>query len=143
MFQNFFPLGYSAYPVGTAYSSEAWNQMAAWVTLPQEPKIAATLATVIGGVITLLLGAMRMKYTWWLWHPVGYATCSSWSMERIWFCVFIGWLAKMLITRYGGAPAYRKAIPLFIGLVLGEYIIGNLWSIFGGIMGIPVYRIWG
>lgn len=140
---NIFVYGYSGRLVGDAYSSEAWNQMAANVSLPQAPRIAATLATTAGFFVTLLLGALRMKFTWWLWHPVGYATCSSWSMEKLWFCIFTAWLIKLLITRYGGARIYRKSLPFFIGLVLGEFIIGNMWSIIGGIMGIPVYRIWG
>jgi hypothetical protein len=105
--------------------------------------MAATIATGIGLVLTLLLGALRMKFTWWLWHPVGYATCSSWSMEKLWCCLFIGWLLKLVITRYGGAPAYRKALPFFVGLVLGEFVVGSLWSIFGGTLGIPVYHFWG
>ena len=141
--QNIYIYGYSGRLVGDAYSSEAWNAMAGAVSLPQAPRIAATIATGLGLLFTLLLGALRMKFTWWLWHPVGYATCSTWSMEKLWFCLFIGWLIKLLITRYGGARLYRKALPFFIGLVLGEFIIGNLWTIIGGIMGIPVYRIWG
>lgn len=93
--------------------------------------------------VALVLGALRMKFTWWLWHPVGYATCSSWSMERLWMPLFLGWLIKLLITRYGGARAYRRLLPFFVGLVMGEFVVGSLWSIFGGIVGIRVYHFWG
>jgi hypothetical protein len=141
--QNILVYGYSGCLVGDAYSQEAWNSMSAAVSLPQQPRVAATIATGLGLLFTLFLGTMRMQFTWWLWHPVGYATCSTWSMERLWFCIFVGWVIKLVITRYGGAPMYRKVLPFFVGLVLGEFIVGNLWSILGGLMGIPVYRIWG
>ncbi|MBM3493116.1 MAG: hypothetical protein FJX72_02155 [Armatimonadetes bacterium] len=29
------------------------------------------------------------------------------------------WAVKALIIRYGGLRAYRKAVPFFVGLVLG------------------------
>ena len=58
-------------------------------------------------------------------------------------CLFLGWLAKALITRYGGATAYRKALPFFVGMVLGEFTVGSLWCIFGSIYNTPVYHFWG
>ena len=143
LLHNFYVYGYSGGPAGDAFSAESWNRMAAWVGLPQQPKVAASIATGIGMVVALVLGALRMKFTWWLWHPVGYATCSSWSMERLWMPLFLGWLIKLLITRYGGARAYRRLLPFFVGLVMGEFVVGSLWSIFGGIVGIRVYHFWG
>jgi hypothetical protein len=135
--------GFSGRLAGDAFSYEAWNRMASWISLPQAPRVAAAVATGIGLVFSLFLGAMRMRYTWWLWHPVGYATSSSWSMEKLWFCIFVAWLAKSLITRYGGSQAYRRALPFFVGLVLGEFTAGSLWGIYGSIMGTPVYHFWG
>lgn len=135
--------GYSGRPAGDAFSTEAWARMAGWNSFPLKPRIAAAAASVMGMVFALFLGFMRMRFTWWLWHPVGYATCSSWSMEKLWMVLFIGWLAKFLITRYGGAPAYRKALPFFVGLVLGEFTMGSLWGVYGAVAGTPVYHFWG
>ncbi len=125
------------------FARQSWGNMATWIGQPQEPRYAATAAMVIGLLFTLLLGFMRMRFTWWLWHPVGYATSMSWSMGKIWFCLFLGWLAKMLITRYGGAKAYRKALPFVVGVVLGEFVVGSLWGIYGSIYSTPVYHFWG
>jgi hypothetical protein len=135
--------GYSGRPAGDAFSSEAWNKMASWLTFPQKPHIAATMAAFGGLAFSLILGALRMRFTWWLWHPVGYATATAWSMEKLWFCIFIGWMAKALITRYGGARLYREALPFFVGLVMGEFTVGSLWMIFGDIAGTQVYHFWG
>jgi hypothetical protein len=125
------------------FASEGWGRMANWMNRPQDPRYAATAATVIGLLFTLLLGALRMRFTWWLWHPVGYATSMSWSMGKMWFCIFLGWLAKLLITRYGGAKAYRKALPFVVGIVLGEFVVGSLWQIYGSIYSTKVYHFWG
>jgi hypothetical protein len=135
--------GYSGRIAGEAFSSEAWNRMAGWMSAPRPPRLAATAATVGGAVFALFLGAMRTGCTWWVLHPVGYATATSWSMEKLWACLFIGWCAKALITRYGGAISYRKAMPVFVGMVLGEFVVGSLWGIWGALFSTPVYQFWG
>jgi len=135
--------GYAGRPAGDAFSAEGWNKMAAWLTFPQRPRIAASVACLLGLGFSLLLGGLRMRFTWWLWHPVGYATATSWSMDKLWFCIFLGWLAKAIITRYGGARMYRQALPFFVGLVMGEFTVGSLWMIFGAIANTPVYHFWG
>lgn len=136
--------GYSGRPAGTAFSQQAWTtRMVPWMSFPQGADIPATLATVGGLLFSLLLGFLRTTFTWWAWHPVGYATASTWSMEKLWCCIMIGWAAKALITRYGGATAFRKAMPFFVGLVLGEFVVGSLWCIWGAVMSRPVYHFWG
>jgi len=135
--------GYSGRGAGTAFARQGWNRMESWVTFPKGPRTPAVIATGCGLIFTLFLGMMRMRCTWWLWHPVGYATASSWSMGKLWACIFIAWLAKSMITRYGGARAYRNAIPFFVGLTLGEFVVGSLWTIYGAVMNTPVYHFWG
>ena len=135
--------GYSGRSAGDAFASQGWDRMAGWISFPQSPQIAATAATIIGLLFALALGSLRMTFTWWVWHPVGYATATTWSMERLWACVFLGWAAKALITRYGGAVAFRRAMPLFVGIVLGEFVVGSLWCIYGALTSTPVYHFWG
>ncbi len=135
--------GYSGRPAGDAFASEGWNKLVTWMIFPQKPRMGATLASGGGLLFSLLLGALRMRFTWWLWHPVGYATATSWSMDKLWFCIFLGWIAKALITRYGGAQLYRKALPFFVGLAMGEFVMGSLWMIFGSIANTRVYHFWG
>ena len=36
--------------------------------------------------------------------------------------MFITWLIKLLILRYGGIVLYRRMLPLFIGLILGTSV---------------------
>ncbi|MDA0991312.1 MAG: hypothetical protein O3A51_11250 [Verrucomicrobia bacterium] len=135
--------GYSGRPAGNAFSTQAWSRMESWLNFPKPAQTAATIAAAVGLVFTLFLGAMRTRFTWWLWHPVGFATSSSWSMSKLWACIFVAWVAKSLITRYGGARAYQTAIPFFVGLVIGEFLVGSFWGILGAALRMPVYHFWG
>lgn len=134
--------GYAGRYTGDPFSSEAWHRMSAWTTLPNKPNIPAVLATGASIIFTLFLGFMRMRFTWWPWHPVGYAVTATWSMEQVWACIFIAWLVKLVIVRYGGAQGNRKALPFFVGLVLGEFTIGGFWLIYGAIAQVSVYHFW-
>jgi hypothetical protein len=74
---------------------------------------------------------MRQQFPWWPIHPLGYALALTNSMEYMWCPFFIAWLAKWITLRYGGIRAYRAALPFFLGLILGDYIVPTLWGIFG------------
>lgn len=55
---------------------------------------------------------------------------------------FISWLVKRMLLRHGGISAYRKAIPFFLGLALGDYFIGGMWDILGVALHKYVYKFW-
>jgi len=143
MLHTLYVHGYAGKGAGQAFAQNAWDRMDNWVRFPTGVRTPATVATGVGLLFTLGLGAMRMRFTWWAFHPVGYATATSWSMGKLWACMFIAWLAKLIITRYGGAKAYRVAMPFFVGLVLGEFVVGSLWTIYGAATSTPVYQFWG
>jgi hypothetical protein len=35
----------------------------------------------------------------------------------------------------------RAALPFFIGLILGDYVVGSLWALYGCATGVPTYRV--
>ena len=63
-------------------------------------------------------------------------------MGWMWFPIFISWLIKRLLLRHGGIAAYRRAIPFFFGLILGEYFIGGIWNIYGVLWHRYIYTFW-
>ena len=87
-----------------------------------------------------VLVAMRQRFTGWMFHPIGYAVAGTFTMTWLWCATLIGWMIKALIIRYGGMKAYKNYIPFFIGLILGDYITGSCWALFGSLMGIRIYR---
>jgi len=64
----------------------------------------------------------------WPLHPVALLFAGNWYAHRVWVSVFLGWLAKVLILRYGGARLYRRAQATFIGLILGEVFAMAFWT---------------
>ncbi|MEW6751871.1 MAG: DUF6785 family protein [Candidatus Latescibacterota bacterium] len=75
----------------------------------------------IGGGVYSLLNLLRARLAWWPLHPIGLTLASSWPIKMSAFSLFLGWLAKWIIVRLGGVPAYRRARPLFLGLILGYF----------------------
>jgi hypothetical protein len=82
-----------------------------------------------GVVVTLLLGLARLRFWWWVFHPVGYIMGNSWGMHWYLTAFLVGWMAKTLVIRYGGLRLYRATLPLAVGLILGDVMNSALWSL--------------
>lgn len=128
--------------VPTIFGNEPWGRLHAWTVDPPRENIPATIALFVGIGTALFLAVMRSVFTWWALHPVGYAVSASWSLEQLWVSMFLGWLAKWSILRYGGAKAYQPAVPFFTGLVFGEFLVGGGWNTYGVLRGVSVYQFW-
>ena len=125
------------------YGSEPWTQLQKWLTNPLAPDYWAVGFTGIGLLFALFLMLMRMKFFWFPFHPAAYATvCGSWAVNYIWFSLGVVWVLKLVILKYGGRNAHRKAMPFFLGLILGQFTVGSLWTILGMVFNIPTYGIW-
>jgi hypothetical protein len=127
---------------GDLFGRETWDIVNVWFTAPEKHTWGATNAIVIGLFSALGLSVLRMNLAWFPFHPVGYAVSGSWSMDQLWMCVFTAWLIKLILLKYGGAKAFRPAVPFFIGLMLGDFVMGSFWQIFGILMETEVYVYW-
>ena len=90
--------------------------------------------------MTLLIAA-RQRFIWWPFHPLGFVASMGWVMNYMWSTVFLAWLFKVLILKYGGARMYRKAQPLFLGMILGQLVVGGLWLVIDGFTGMMGNRM--
>ncbi len=81
-----------------------------------------------GALVTVALSALRMRFLWFPLHPVGYLAANSWGMHINWASFLIGWLLKLLITRYGGLSLYTRLLPLFLGLIVGDMVHEGIWG---------------
>ena len=88
-----------------------------------------------GGGLTYLMMLARARLMWFPIHPMGYLVCLTYPMTTLWFSIFVGWLCKVLITRFGGNDTYRKTTPLFLGIALGDVFMMLLWLIIDGWQG--------
>ena len=91
----------------------------------------------------MILGILRVKFIWWPFHPVGYIIgINGGSLDHFWFAMLLSSSVKLLVLKYGGAKLYRRVLPFFLGLVLGDVVIGSYWSILSVIIKTPLYVVW-
>ncbi|MBI1928823.1 hypothetical protein HYR99_31835 [Candidatus Poribacteria bacterium] len=131
---------------GEVYGEQAqcrwtYEQLRLWLITPQSPDGAAITVSIGAMVFTGLLMAARRWFIWWPFHPAGYAlSLSYWNTSWYWFSIFLSWLFKFILFRVGGIRVYRKGMPFFIGLVLGEFTVGAIWTLIGISLERPMYR---
>lgn len=124
------------------FGGEPYNRLDGWLKGVAVPSRNITYAIIIGFVFTILLNTLRMRFFWFPFHPVGFAVSSTWSMHQLWMCMLIAWLIKLMLLRYGGLRTYRAAVPLFLGLILGECVMGSMWTIVGIALNTQTYAFW-
>lgn len=86
---------------------------------------------VAGAVVMLTLVICYHRFYWWPIHPVGYLTTYSSAMRILWVSFFIGWLCNALCMRYGGVLLFKRLRLFFIGLVIGDFLMGGIWALIG------------
>jgi hypothetical protein len=130
--------------VNLIFGGEPWNRMIGWVRSPSPPQqqINTQVAIGVGFMVTLVLNVLRLRVGWFPFHPVGYAVSSSWSLGLLWLPLMVAWIIKLLLLRYGGLKAYRHWLPLFLGIILGECVIGSMWTLVGITFDMPTYAFW-
>lgn len=127
---------------GEYFGREAWEEVYRWFTLPEIHQMQPTYAILVGLAVSIFLAVLRMAFRWWPLHPVGFAISGSWGMEQIWLCVMVAWVIKVILLKYGGAKAYKPVVPLFVGLIMGDFMVGSFWNLYGIVMETRVYHFW-
>ncbi|NOZ23385.1 MAG: hypothetical protein GXP25_20110 [Planctomycetes bacterium] len=77
----------------------------------------------VGAVTYVAVAVLRYRVAWWPVSPIGCAVSSIWVTHNLAFSIFITWVAKFTILSLGGINGYRRARPLFLGLLIG-YVVG-------------------
>lgn len=94
------------------------------------PVLYGKLFWLLGAVITILCTYMRLNFVWWPLHPWGYLLGHQMDViYRFPGAFFIAWLIKVLIFRWFGKNTYDKLVPLFVGLILSDVIMGVIQSL--------------
>ncbi len=104
-----------------AFGRDPWQKLGTVLNVPRDPDYGAMGAYAYGIAFTLFLASMRTRFVWWPFHPVGYLVSGSFGLFRLWLPIFITWLFKAVLLRYGGLETYRRARPFFLGLISGEF----------------------
>ena len=114
------------------------------IRTPSEPHLWGWINTGIGAGVMLLLMLARWYYVWWPLHPLGYPIGPTGIMDHLWFDMFLAWLIKVSVLRYGGVALYRRTRPFFMGMIAGHIVPGGLFLFvdhFTGMVGNVIF--WG
>ena len=123
----------------TGFGWEAFNRLGGWLHNRSQRNWPAIGAVVAGLAFAAGLHRMTIRYIWWALHPLGFALSGSYSMATMWCPMLIAWVAKVCLLHYGGQKVYLRAVPFFIGLLIGDYTMGCVWPILGWILGRTMY----
>jgi hypothetical protein len=89
------------------------------------------------GMATILVSAsMRLRFNWWLLHPVLFLIWGNWAAFCFAPSFFVGCLVKAVVVRIGGGRMYRDLRTFFMGAIMGEVMIAcvimafNVWYYF-------------
>jgi len=109
----------------------AFSDVARQLRYPSGTNYLYLIYTLIGGSIIAVLAVMSRRFVWWPFHPLGYIIAAEWMLRYLWFPIFIAWLVKWGILKFGGLETHRKAVLLFVGITVGDAVMIALWMIYG------------
>ena len=135
----FLELGYKWGGPGAWRGNLAYNAIARVLKQPTDPDFAQLGATGFGIVFILVGTALRLRFLWWSLYPLAYPLAGYYYFNYLWFPFLVCWVVKWITLKYGGIHGYRRAVPLFLGLVLGDFILGCIWTILGLLTGEATY----
>jgi hypothetical protein len=94
---------------------------------PAGPDVSGLGLMGLGGAMMLGLYWIRAHMLSFPVHPMGLAVSQMMLTRHMWFSVFLVWLIKAVLTRYGGPRLLGLVRPFFLGLILGQFAVIALW----------------
>ena len=127
------------------HGNVGFNQLQRWLHHPTDTNFPAVAFMTGGFLFTGFLWWMRIRFSFWPFHPAGYAIAhhtSGAAFGYVWFPLFISWAIKLSLLKVGGIRLYRKVLPLFLGLILGEFVVGGTWVLIRLFWNVEVYSFY-
>lgn len=82
---------------------------------------------IIGALTCGLLIKLRLTFVGFPLHPLGFVTWFGWPIDRYWLSIFLGWVLKSVILRYGGFNLFHRFRPFSYGLIVGGTSSLTFW----------------
>jgi len=97
------------------------------VVVEAEPtKYARTHALffVVGVALMFTVYFFQSRLYWWPFHPVGLLLGDmNTVLAGGWLTILVGWFIKRAVLTFGGGRAYKKLVPAFLGLIMGDAFV--------------------
>ncbi len=105
--------------------------LAALTVMPAEASVSNAGHFGAGLLLMMLTMYLRARISWFVLHPIGFLIASGYPIRCMWFSVFLGWIIKGGVTRWGGYKVYQTLRPFFFGLIIGDCLAGAIWIVIG------------
>ncbi len=120
--------------------SGRFSLLSTWLTAPEGTHWGTVVAVLVGAGIAFFLQTMRLHFVHWPFHPLGFALSPGRQLSVLWMPLFIAWLIKTTVTKYGGHKVYRLLTPFFLGFIIGQCVVGCVASTIGLILHKRLYK---
>lgn len=138
-----YKVGAESYREGPSWAAGVgFRLLESRLQVPTDWQPLEVLFTLVGFFFTLFMAAIRTRFLWWPFHPVGYVISGRWDVGRILLPLILASTIKWATLRFSGIKGYRRSIPFFFGLILGDFVVGSLWATIGILFHLPVYVFW-
>lgn len=103
---------------------EASEQASGFSKLSLVQPDAGMLGLVLTG-LAVVIGCymLRFRFSWWPLHPLFFIIVGTAAGGSAWASFLLGWVVKTLIVKVGGGRVYHSVKPLFVGFIIGEFMI--------------------
>jgi hypothetical protein len=110
-----------------------------WITRninnPQPIHLTHMLFVGMGALLMGIMSYIKNRFIGFPIHPIGMTLGLTHPIYNVWFSVFIAWMIKSFILKYGGPAVYMRLRPFFLGMVLGGFTSAGIWLIIDYITG--------
>jgi hypothetical protein len=124
----FMPIGQRGLSMVGSQVYWSYANLAEAVANPAGTDGAGVFAMGAGAAVAAGLTVLRARFVGWPLHPIGYMAANSWGMHWNWGSFLVGWLVKTVLLRYGGLRLFRRVVPFFLGMVVGDMLSEGIWG---------------
>ena len=125
-------------PFASGHARQVPVQLASMLENPTGTNYSLLGAAAVGLISTAVLMALKLRFHAWPFHPVALPIASAWVMDSALPAIFITWLVKVIVMRYGGLRLYRASLPFFLGMILSSSAISFVRMTIGAIFDIDM-----
>jgi hypothetical protein len=120
-----------AFPAG---SRGYWDSLANLMGNPKSMTGVEFFFFLIGAGVSALLVFGHHRFPWWPLHPVGFGIVTTHAANMAFLSIFLVWLAKTLLLRFGGVQLYKRGQPFVIGMLAAyalcvflSFVVDAIW----------------
>ena len=123
--------GHWTYVRGNVYH---FNRLVKFIKGTEGPDWAKNVLVLAGGTFTALIMYLRYHFPWFHLHPLGFTIATMWPVRTSAVSILIVWFAKLVLLKIGGIQLARKALPFFMGILIGyslgvgiSFLVDAIW----------------